>query len=145
MTIDVLIADHHGVDCLEVVFYNPDTDEECRLYLCKHLLGEKLNMPNLTDKVQEIKEKYIRQKKLSEFVEEDAIWEVKHDLMVQYVTSRISIPSKESEEDEFVVELKVNFGDISVEKNGKKQLDIILDCIPETITPLRTKQNQRIS
>lgn len=146
MTIDVIVVDHKGFDCLEVIFYHPDKDMEHRIYLCKNLLSTKFNISQheIEEKLAKKKEPYIRQKKIEEFDEEIATWDIRHDVMVAYINSRITIPAG-LEEHQFIVDLRPNFGDLTNERNGVQVLDVILEQYPEGVQPLKTKQKRRLS
>lgn len=162
VTLDVLVADHLDARILEVIFYNPSVDLESRLYIDKALLIERLPYQDLEAKILTLKESYIRQKKDLDFSREKAINEIKHDMIVQFILNRIHVvtSTQSSQEpavdnihadatDSFVVELKVNFGDILRadydRENRKPCLDVVLPSPPQSLAPLRTNQRRRLS
>eukprot|EP01038_Epipyxis_sp_PR26KG_P014847 gene14847-19955_t len=117
--LDIIILEHPKHKCLELIPYNIDLAKEApRIYFYSELLKSKLNYNEVSDKVSEKKEKYIREKK--SFVAENLTKEVINQMMAQYITSRITISN---DSNDFEISLLKNIGDI-VDENTNK-LDVV--------------------
>lgn len=130
--IEIFIANHSLLNCFEIVCYNSIIGIESeRIYINTLILAKKVDQNELEERVSAKKETFMRQKK--SFDKDSITKEASSNIMINYIISRINIPS-DLPSGSFKVILSQFSGDIPNESNPDV-LDIICEK-PEGIEPL---------
>lgn len=141
VNLDLVIAYHAKSHCIEVIAHHPELGRECRLYLSSILLLSKMDQNDLTLRIGEKKEVFIKQKKPVNV--QQLTKEVLYASVTNYVLSRLAYTVAE-EEPLFQISLQVLMGDTAVaDANGEMRLDVLI-AQPAALDQVVTRFQKRI-
>lgn len=128
-TLEIILVSHREQKCIEVIGYNAKTDVEGpRIYIDSAALLSKFDTADIEARAENEKENRIRCRKSFDW--DSLICDVRHQLMVQFITSRLNIsPLENNGFDLFLVQ---SYSDRVNESTGK--IDIICEK-PVTLKP----------
>lgn len=141
VNLDLVIAYHAKSHCIEVIAHHPELGRECRLHLSSILVLSKMDQNDLSLRIGEKKEVFIKQKKPVNV--QQLTKEVLYASVTNYVLSRLAYTVAE-EEPLFQISLQVLMGDAVVaDGNGEMHLDVLIPQ-PATLDPVVTRFQKRI-
>lgn len=135
-TLDVIIVHHSIQNCIEIICYDTVAKVELnRLYVDYSRLKYELAQVDITDKVNDTREKRHRERKSTDL--ESVYGEVFEEMTVQFLMLRLSITSWESNND-VTLESKVNLKPLGTELLDMvtEQLYLLMEYRPKAVVPL---------